>query len=185
KNIMLALIDKKRGAIISSSLRTIEVSPIDDVMPGSLKIDTARYQLSERIRAIALRYNSGAVRRSCAKSTSGDELMLYAQEANSLRPLLKLYMHQQIAFSGCIGRNTGDDSGEVASLSVVIDKTKSHGLYDIKLLADILSYDTNNESHSLEYVKKRIESYYMKYDGRAYKNADENPPIWMIQDNYE
>ncbi|MGZ5056636.1 MAG: PA3715 family protein [Methylobacter sp.] len=179
KNIIVALIDNNRRFVISSSLRTIQEDAITEVGSGSLKLDTGRYQLSENTRAIGLRFYCVARGPSCGEASWNNELTLYSPEANILRPVLQIYMSQQRAFSGCIGAATGNDSGEYTELSIAIDRTRSHGFNDLKILANIELYFSTETPSGTASSKKQTESYVMKYNGSSYTNSDKNPPWWM------
>jgi hypothetical protein len=161
----------------------IQEDAITEVGRGSLQIDTARYQLTEDVRAFGIRFDSTARGPSCAEGSIDDDLTLFYPDDHVLRPVLSLYMKVQRAFTGCIGSATGHDSGEYAELSIAVEKSISHGFHDLKVVAHVMPYSDQEEEEPAKekkLAKTRFESYILKYDGSRYVHSDKNPPWWMV-----
>jgi hypothetical protein len=184
ENIFVALIDDTSKSVISGARSTILEDGLIEVGRGSLKIDTARYQLSEDIRAFGIRFDSIAHWGSCVGGNFDDELTLFYPDDQVLRPVLSLYMKVRRAFTGCIDMATGHDSGEgeYAELSIAVEKSVSHGFHDLKVVAHVMPYSDREEeepAEEKELAKPSTESYLLKYDGSRYVHSDKNPPWWV------
>lgn len=139
---------------------------------GSLSIDTARYQLSGGVRAFGVRFNSTGGVPSCADAAGRDELTLFVPAGKNLIPVLTLDMTVVQALKGCLGAATGEDIWEMARLTINVENSSSHGLANLKLIAKI-EPDTNMDKPPRDIkMKKRVESYVLHYDGKAYSFPD-------------
>lgn len=179
KEVVVAMIDNVKNTVISSNKQIIEEDAIVQIGRDSFTIDTARYQLSENIRAFGIRFYSTARGPSCGEASSNNELTLYTPQGKKLNHVLKIYMSQQRLFSGCIGSATGHDSWEYAVLSIAIDKSKTHNFNDLKVIAHI-EPDTNMETPPSNMdMKPRDETYVLRYNGEFYEHSNKTPPWWL------
>ncbi|MDP1772739.1 MAG: hypothetical protein Q8L15_10680 [Methylobacter sp.] len=169
KSLTLALMNKKTKRIVSNYKGVITEDAVTEVGETSLRLDTARYQLSKDVRAFGLRFNSTARGPSCADGASWDELTLFVPEKNNLRPILKMDMQFQNALSGCIGSATDHDVWEYGSRTISVADTVTNGLSDLRIVETItVDTDMDNLPRGVS-DKKRVNSYFLKFDGKEYK----------------
>lgn len=168
KSLLVAMLDKKTLEIIADFKAVISEDAVTEAGQNSLQLDTAKFQLTGDIRAFGLHFNSSARGASCAEGVAWDELTLFVQEKNKLRPILKMEMQFQNALNGCIGSATGHDIWEYGRRTISIAKTKSNGFADL-LITETISVDANTEEipKSIN-TKKKVRTYLMKYNGKEY-----------------
>lgn len=82
---LVALFENNAQPIATYSGKIV-VDATVNVQEGSLEIDTGRYNLGPGIRAIGLRIHATRTPK-CAEATTDDELTLFIQEGNKLRPV--------------------------------------------------------------------------------------------------
>jgi hypothetical protein len=168
KSLIVAVLHKNTMRVVSSRQSVISEDAITEAGETSLQFDTARYQLSKDVRAFGLRFNSTARGPSCADAASWDELTLFVQDKNNLRPVLTMNMQFQNALSGCIGSATGNDAWEYGTKTISVENTASNGFADLRI-AETVIVDTNMEKlPSNINVNKRVNSYVVKYNGKEY-----------------
>ena len=101
KAVLVATVDLSQSLVLASHRATIEEDAVTEVGQGSFRFDTARYQLSDQVRAFGLRFNSSARGASCGEATWGDKLTLFVPVGDQLRPVLTLQMSFQRSKIGC------------------------------------------------------------------------------------
>ncbi len=169
KSLVVAILDKKTLRVIASFQGVISEDAVTEAGQSSLKLDTAKYQLTGDIRAFGLRFTSSARGPSCADGASWDELTLFVQEKKKLRPVFRKDMQFQEALRGCIGSATGHDVWEYGKRVVSVADTQSNGFFDL-LITETITVDGNVEQMPKDIdTKKRTRSYLMKYDGKEYR----------------
>lgn len=177
KKLLIVMVDKHSRRVISSYQRGILEDALTEVGPDSFQLDTARYQLSEEVRAFGLRFHSAESGPSCAEHEFDNELTLFVPKGNELRPVFRQFMNFQRALTGCIGTTTGHDAWEYASLSIAIKKTASNGYADLQVSA-VIEPDTDIKPPPPAMdMKKRVETLQVHFDGNAYSPVGD-PPWW-------
>lgn len=166
KIIFISLIDNKSRKVVSSYWEELYEDAQDSLDSHSLKLDTARYQLDERTRAIGLRYSSAAVGARCGDAGSENQLTLFVINGSRLQPVFKRYMRNLRAIKGCIGIATDGDEIEVANLTVSIGD-KSHNGYKDLLITASFEDDTRGK-----------EEVVLQFDGRKYL-IPKQAPWWL------
>ncbi len=171
KDLYVSIIDKNNRHIIHSLKSTINEDSTVAVGPFSLKLDTAKYQLTDDLRAFGLRFYSSALGPSCGSGYQNDELTLYIPDGEYLRPVLTLNTAVQRWLKGCPAE-TRDSSVEEATLTISVANTSSHGFHDLIVTAKIIASSPNIEP------KNRTENYIFHYDGHSYLGELQRP--WWL-----
>jgi hypothetical protein len=173
KNLIVATLDHKKRKIISSTKRIIDEDASMEIGEHSLKLDTARYQLSPNVRAFGVRIHSVAHGANCGTGYSNDELTLFVPEGKVLRSVLSLNMWQQQWIEGCpaVSQSLWED----AALTFSTSTSSNHGYYDLVLKARIT---VNTEGLGKANLKDRTEHAVLRYDGKFYQK-EKVVPWWL------
>lgn len=174
KKQLVAIIDKKSRSVVSSFQDVIEEDAVTEVGGNSLSLDTARYQLSDKIRAFGIRFNSAARGASCGEAYWGDELTLFVPEGKVLRPVITLNLYQQRWHQGCPVA-TSAARWDDATLTVGIAKSATNGFHDLEITAKISRNDIRSEVDE----PGLIERHTLKYDGKRYDKNNKLAPWWL------
>ena len=159
--------------------KTTEEDAVEKIGSDSFKIDTARYQLSDNVRAFGIRFQTSERGPSCADYLFENRQTLYIPEKNTLRPVLDLYMHTAQALNGCIGSSTNNNIIEDSDSSILIEKNKSNNFYNLKVISYIEPFAEMDNPPSDINIKPRTESYQFKYNGKQYMGGDKKTPWWI------
>ena len=178
KHLVVATIDRRSNRLISSHQRVIYEDALTEFAADSLRIDTAKYQLSQDLIAFGVRFKSAARGPSCGEAASWDELTLYVTNSRTLRPVLTLDMNRQRALDGCIGSATGRDVWEVATLTISVESTASGGYADLRIVAAITPGTNMDKVPAHLRSRKRVETYLLRYDGKSY-SVSKDAPWWL------
>lgn len=169
KSLVVVMLDKETLRVVADFRGVISEDAVTEAGPGSLQLDTAKYQLAKDTRAFGLRFASSARGPSCADGASWDELTLFVRDKNKLRPVFRKDMQFQDALRGCIGSATGHDVWEYGRRVVSVTDTQSNGFADL-LITETITVDGNEEQMPKDIdTMKRTRSYLMKYDGKEYR----------------
>ncbi|NMF88270.1 hypothetical protein [Aromatoleum petrolei] len=171
KSLIVAVIDKKTKRVGSSSKRAIYEDATTEVGERSLRLDTAKYQLANDVRAFGVRFNSAARGASCGEAYWNDELTLLVPEGKDLRPLASLNLYQQRWLEGCPAA-TSSALWEDATLTVGMANARTNGLFDLVITARIT---VNSMGAATGNLKDRIEQHSLHYDGRSYQKGKPVP----------
>lgn len=176
KRLAIAEIDKKTKRVVSSYRRVIGEDAVTEVGEYSLKLDTAKYQLSNNSRAFGVRFNSSAHGANCGEAYWGDELTLMVPEKKTFRPVLSLNLYQQRWLKGCPAA-TSEALWEDAILTVSMANTSTNGFHDIVVTAKI-TVNVEGEGTTTGNHKDRIERHTLRYDGTTYQKGQ--PVPWWL-----
>jgi hypothetical protein len=169
KSLVVAVLDRNSRRVIASYQDVVNEDAVTEAGEGSFQLDTAKYQLSANLRAFGLRFTSSARGPNCAEGANWDELTLFIQEKDRLRPVFRQPTQFQELLRGCIGSATGHDVWEYGRRTISVADTKSNGLADL-LITETITVDGNVEPMPKDIdAKKRARSYLMKYDGKEYR----------------
>lgn len=166
KIIFIGLIDNRSRKVVSSHWEVVAEDASDSLGRNSLKLDTARYQLNERTRAIGLRYNSAARGASCPDNYSEDRLTLFVASGEILKPVFRAYMRSLRSLKGCMHMPSNSDIVDEAYLTISIGDKISNGYKDLVATATINSSENKKEELSLQ------------FDGKSYR-FPKSPPWWL------
>lgn len=137
KTLLVAMVDTRSGHVLASHQQTVLEDALVAIGPHSLSLDTARYQLSDKVRAFGLRFNSSAMGASCPEASWGDELTLFIPQGKALEPVLHLAMLRQRAVTACISAQAEGALWEVADLTLAVLPSRTNGLADLRVTATI------------------------------------------------
>ncbi|MDO4430246.1 MAG: hypothetical protein Q4B95_02965 [Lonepinella koalarum] len=145
-----------------------------DVSPNSFWIDTARYQLKENEIAFGVRFHSSARGASSPDRGSDNDLTLFVNEGNMLKPIFNYPMQVFEVIEGAIGSFDGVVVDN-AVLTVHIDKKATQGYQDLLLKAHLTRLGNgrfgDKESQSKDQVR-------LKFDGKRYRPVTEKWWAW-------
>ena len=174
KSLIVAVIDQKAKRVISSYRSAIGEDAVTEVGGDSLKLDTARYQLTNDVRAFGLIFNSSARGANCGDGYWNNELTLFVPEKKTLRPVLRLNLYQQRWLKGCPAA-TSQALWEDAMITVSMADKSTNGFHDIVVTANItvIAEGVPTGNH-----KDRIERHTLHYDGKTYQKG-KTVPWWL------
>ena len=110
---------------------------------GSLRIDTARYDLAPGVRAFGIDVTSQASGPRCAEGGFGPLRTLFVQAGRSLRPVLasvELSSWRLVSGAACVGPEPEDKQDVVvenAATTISVGTQATHGLADLVLASTI------------------------------------------------
>lgn len=174
KKLTVLILDEKTKSVISSYRNVIGEDAVTEVDEYSLKLDTARYQLSESVRAFGVRFKSSARAASCGEGYWGNELTLFLPEGKTLRPLATVNLYHQRWLEGCPAV-TSPVLWEDAMLTVSMDRASTNGLFDLVITAKITVNAMDTPARNL---KDRIERHTLRYNGKSYEKGN-RVPWWL------
>ncbi len=174
--LLVALVDEKSKRVLSSRQSVIDEDAAVQVGPESLKLDTARYQLADGVRAFGVRFTSAARGPSCGDAYWNDELTLYLPQGAQLQPVLGLHTYRQQWIKGCPAA-TSKALWEDAQLTLRVAGTQSHGLRDLIVAAQI---SVNASGATPGARRNRTEHRRLRYDGTTYRNQAAS--AWWLGD---
>lgn len=168
KTYIVAIVDAKTLQPRASYKSTILEDAATEATEGSLKLDTAKYQISPVVRAFGVRFSSGARGASCADGSYWDELTLFTRQEEKLVPIFKQNMQSQEASSGCIGSATGHDAWEYTKKTISIAPSSTNGLADLQITATSIIEGDEEAIPKNANRKARVERHLLKFNGKAY-----------------
>jgi hypothetical protein len=164
KNLLVAIIDEKRNQIVSSYKGVMIQDASTQFSENSFKLDTAKYQLSEKVRAFGVRFDSAAIS-SCGEEGGQDQnLTLFVQDGKKLRAVFDMSMYAYRLIEGVRCGPNSDEIIEDAYLTAAVQRSSTNGFADLLLTAKI---DGNRFEHHL-----------LRYDGKRYQTGSQKP--WWL-----
>ena len=167
KNLVVALVSTR---VVAAFTGAIEEDASMLVRGGSLRIDTARYQLAPGVRAFGVDVSSGKAGPHCADGGSGATRSLFVRDGAALRPVvigvLLQSWHAEGGMAPCPDfapdtKGLGEIAETTTSLSMLPHAT--HGFADIALT----SVTDLHPGHSKRVV--------LRYDGSTYSGPGFGP----------
>lgn len=131
KQLILALLDPKKGRVVSRFQRAIEDDASTEFGSHSLWLDMAPYRLAKNTMAFALRVN--AFRERCPYDGGfGDELELFVENGAVIRPVFQATMSE---WTYGPGDRCGGAQVSISHIdrTISIEPTMSNGFADLKL----------------------------------------------------
>jgi hypothetical protein len=171
----VAIIDRSKRKLLSLHTSKVEQDASRPHFgPGSLSIDTARYNVSDGVRAIGIRMSNFYV--GCAwEGGSGDELWLLVQRGHVLLPVLSNFATYRLGrqfFEGCACCSGETTVGAVHNvfLSLSVASTATNSYRDIEVRAKLQSL-----SYNISFTPKDelVNLGKLKFDGQQYKDSDQ------------
>lgn len=178
KKLFVAVFDSKAKRIVQTYKRDIEEDALTQIGESSLRLDTARYQLSKEVMAFGLRFQSTAIGPSCGDFASGDELTLFVPEGTQLREIFNLPMYRQRWLKGCRSSWQPGDNSEEAFLTISMKDTATKGYADLLVTAKIDGSGNGELADALAKKNNRTERHTFQYDGKTYQRG--KPAAWWV-----
>lgn len=177
KILIVVMIDKKTKHVVSSYRNVMSEDAMTEFGGSSLQLDTARYQLARGVTAFGLRFNSSAIGASCGEANWGNELTLLVPEGKHLRPVLNLHLYHQKSIQGCLSTQVPDAVWQDAETTISIQKTRTHGFYNLLAKATITSH--SNGVHIANIKAHAEEQRVFRYNGKYYEKGKVVP--WWLE----
>jgi len=168
KGFAMAIIDTDQNKILQLYRNERDIDASIRISSGSLRLDTARYNLAPGVRALGVRMNIESSP-SCAEGGQNDLLSLFVEEGATLRPVLEdLAMSQwtQVEGTSCgaIGARTVVDriARELVVLPGVTD-----GWHDLQVVARH-TIETHEGLDAAKPVRRTEKEKTLRAKGKAY-----------------
>lgn len=166
-NFIAALVEP-RGRVRSTFVGSIPTDAAMALAPGSLRIDTARYDLAPGVRAFGVDVSSSANGPSCPDGGFGPLRTLFVQDGAALRPVLasvELSSWRRVAGPACAWMDGQDDVViENTVTTIAVDSHATHGFADLVLTGRVDGQ-----------LAPRLRAV-LRYDGSKYVAKDDR--IW-------
>jgi len=167
-NFIAALVEPRGRHVRSTFTGSIPTDAAMALAPGSLHIDTARYDLAPGVRAFGVDVTSSAHGPSCPDGGFGPLRTLFVQDGAALRPVLasvELSSWQRLAGPACAWTEGQDDVViQNTVTTIAVDPHVTHGFADLVLSGRV-------DGH----VAPRLRAV-LRYDGSKYVAKDDR--IW-------
>ncbi|RQP21251.1 PA3715 family protein [Piscinibacter terrae] len=168
KSLFLAVIRVGDGLVVASHRGSIGEDAVVSIYGGSLRIDTARYELSPGVRAFGLDIASGTPGPRCAEGGLGPTRSLYVVEKEHIRPVLEeVWLSHWWFVKGsnpaCSPVETEDDEIEQAGFSIAVGAGTTNGFKDLV----ITGTSRVPEGHKARRKPLKVR---LRYDGTRYPN---------------
>lgn len=145
KGFAMAVIDVNKNQVLQLYRDKVEEDATIRISSGSLRLDTARYNLAPGVHALGVRMDIG-YGPNCAEGGESDYLTLLVEEGAKLRPVLKnLAMSKWGLVEGSLSCGGGDEQSSVidnVKRSIVVLPGATAGWHDLQLI----------ERHTIETV---------------------------------
>lgn len=163
------MLDADSGTLLAHHRREIEEDIVMEVSEGSLRLDTARYDLAPATRAFGVVVSSSARGPSCPDMYVSGELTLFVREGRAVRPVLAAFLGSWQALEGEFCSATGGVRvSENAGMHIVVESTWQHGFADLTLSAQVTRAVADADGDGDETFSRRTERRRLRYDGSSY-----------------
>lgn len=168
----VAIVDKTKRQVLSLHSEEYAEDATTRFSEYSLRIDTARYDIADGVRAIGVRVNTFHGRCSY-KGGWGEELWLFVDKKPQLQPVLKnffieQYQHQWLKGSACGGSEDLTGATHTVQLSLSPSTQASQGYRDLIVQADLRS---ENENMTFQPANERVVVGRLKFDGELFQDT--------------
>lgn len=162
KDLAILVIDEKKGKVLSAHRSMIEEDASMRVEEGSLRLDTAAYDLAPGVRAFGVDVESGYIAH-CAQGGAGANRTLYVMDGARLRPVMKDMATTAWRYDDNKSSTCSQEPGDVVNytLTLSVDKAVTKGYADL-LVTAVGRYEDGKRT------KRAPFSYRMRYDGKQY-----------------
>lgn len=174
----VAMLEADSGKVLAGYTQELGEDAALELDAGSLRLDTARYDLAPGTRAIGVVVRSVARGPSCPDFDSNDALTLLVRDGRRLRPLLQhdLSLWQRVRGEPCsVGQ--GRVVSESAKLQLAMAAQAHAGYADIVLTADIVTFDTAPDGNTSTERTRRTRQL-LRYDGNRYVATTQAHGSW-------
>jgi hypothetical protein len=168
--LIVAMLDRASGRLVAGTTDSISEDAVTLLMEGTLRIDTARYDLAPNVRAFGMSIRSMARGASCPDGIFNDELRLFVRDGDRLRQVASVFQDDWQQISGSMCNSEEASVMESARVSIGVEKTRSHGYADLRLIANVERSEMPAASQGGEgRTTIRRETRVIRYDGKQYQ----------------
>lgn len=163
KKLVVAIIDTNKNKVEAVYQGVIGEDAVLTIGPGSLTLDTARYNLASGVRAFGLDFST-VYSQGCVDGGLGPTRTLFVREGKTIRPVLEgLYLSTWTFIKGGPSCANGDREivVETTSYTISVLNSATNGFKDLRVLG-IPTRDNSKKS------RKKPVTYVVKYDGKIY-----------------
>ncbi|SBV51589.1 hypothetical protein XBLMG947_2378 [Xanthomonas bromi] len=173
----VAMRDAGRGEVASSYAQDMGEDAAFERAADSLRLDTARYDVAQGVRAVGVVVHNVARGASCPDVDSNDALTLLVREGRRLRPVLQrdLTVWRQVKGELCNWGATGVVT-ERGTLTLSMDTATHAGYADIALTADLVTSTTVKDADDIERTRRQRQV--LRYDGMRYVPVPRSNDSW-------
>ncbi|MFC7521546.1 hypothetical protein ACFQS6_18605 [Xanthomonas populi] len=164
----VAMLDTASGNVLAFYAQAMAEDACFELDAHSLRLDTARYDLSKGVRAIGVVVHSVARGPSCPEGRSNDALTLLVRDGRTLRPVLQNDLsHWSLLKGEVCSLAAGEVISEQANWSLAMSDNAHAGYADIVLSAKVVT--TSSEVAADRTTEQtRRERELTRYNGQRY-----------------
>lgn len=137
----MAVIDAGKHRIVQLYRDKVETDSSIRINSGSLRLDTARYNLAPGVRALGVRMSIGHSPR-CAEGSESDYLTLFIEVGAKLRPVLKNMAMSAWSLIEGLPCNNGEGASVNDNIqrSIVVLPSVTEGWHDLQVMVQHTIY---------------------------------------------
>lgn len=159
-----AMLSAADGEVLASHAEEIGEDAATAVGEHAYRLDTARYDLADGVRAFGVVFTSSAEGASCPDGGANEQLTLYVREGARLRPVLSTYLDGWETIRGDICGSVDERVIDLFHTVLQIEPTRQHGWADITL-----STRVEREVGSDAPYYRRTARHTIRYNGTLYQ----------------
>lgn len=173
----VAMLDARTDQVVALYTQDMGEDAGFELAADSLRLDTARYDLAQGVRAVGVVVHSVARGPSCPDFDSNDALTLLVREQRRLRPVLQrdLTVWRRVKGEPCNWGATGVVT-ERGALSLSMDAPVHAGYADIALTANLVTSTTVKDAEDIERTHRQRQV--LRYDGTRYVPVSRSDDSW-------
>jgi hypothetical protein len=162
KNLTVMVIADRRGTVVGAYRTTIEDDSATLLGDGSLRLDTAPYDLAPGVRAFGVDVGSDYMPH-CVSGGAGPYRTLYVQEGGTLRPVMHAMATSAWHFDDKTASTCDPDPAPAVhyDFTITVDKAVTNGYADLLVTAIGRRDDGKNTGRAPF-------RYRLRYDGKQY-----------------
>lgn len=162
KNLVVMVISDRRGTVVGAFRSTIEEDSATLLGDGSLRLDTAAYDLAPGVRAFGVDVGSDYIPH-CAQGGAGPYRTLYVLEAGRLGSIMNAMATSAWRFDDKTSSTCDPDPAPVVNydFTITVDKAVTNGYADL-LVTAIGRRDDGKKTGRAPF------RYRLRYDGKQY-----------------
>ncbi len=173
----VAMLDARTAQVVALYTQDMGEDAGFELAADSLRLDTARYDLAQGVRAVGVVVHSVARGPSCPDFDSNDALTLLVREGRRLRPVLQqdLTVWRRVEGEPCNWGATGVVT-ERGTLTLSMDAPVHAGYADIALTANLVTSTTVKDAEDIERTHRQRQV--LRYDGTQYVPVSRSDDSW-------
>lgn len=173
----VAMLDARTAQVVALYTQDMGEDAGFELAADSLRLDTARYDLAQGVRAVGVVVHSFARGPSCPDFDSNDALTLLVREQRRLRPVLQrdLTVWRRVKGEPCNWGATGVVT-ERGTLTLSMDAPVHAGYADIAVTANLVTSSTVEDADDIERTHRQRQV--LRYDGTRYAPVSRSDDSW-------